>query len=280
MVNIKNIFLFISIFNFIYTYSSIHSIREIYTMAEAQDILDKADEQTLVLYDVDEVLIVPHDKIHLPKFFMVNPGKALKLAFEQKVGYQLEDIWSIVLHQAVRTLTEPEIVNTIKNLQLRQVKALGLTKMRSGRLGRIPSLAEYRFNQLKNLGIDFHPSYKHTIEFRQFPGPYEGFPLMYKGIILTNELPKGLILGAFIDYLDITPTRVIFFDDNFENVISVSDEMRKRGIEFYGFHYRRAEVIVEELDCAVAQFQLDYLCDHEIWLSEEQARTIMNTETH
>jgi hypothetical protein len=147
--------------------------------------------------------------------------------------------------------------------------------MRSGRFGSIPLLAEYRFNQLQKLGVDFRPSYEHMIEFNQFHGLYEGFPVMYKGIILTNELPKGPILGAFIDHLDYLPTRVIFFDDNFVNVLSVGDEMRKRGIAFYGFHYRATELVSGELNGGIVQYQFDYLCDHHVWLSEEQASIMM-----
>jgi hypothetical protein len=251
-------------------------IKEIYTMHDAQDVLNQADEKTLVLYDVDATLIIPMDKILWSKFCSVGPGKALKQAFEKKwVTAGIEnDIWSMAMLQAQFQLVEPAVAATIKELQARKVKTLGLTKMRSGRFGTISSLADYRFHQLKKLGIEFWPSYGQAITFDQFAYQHEGFPLIYKGTIMTNETDKGAVLGVFIDCLDYTPTQVIFFDDLRENIVDVGDEMRKRGISYYGYHYRAAEIIPGELDYAVAQFQLDHLTNFMVWLSEEEARVL------
>lgn len=271
----RKLLLLVSIVGFVQAEKSNTGITEIYTMSEAQTILDSADECTLVLYDVDETLIMPTDKIHVPKFFSVNPGKALKDVFNQKMGNRIENIWSNVLLQAHRKLIEPDIVTTIRALQDKKVTVLGLTKMRTGRFGKIASLAQYRSNQLEKLGIHFDISYDQAISFDQFIGEYEGFPLVYRGIIMTNDLDKGMVLNAFIDHLDYTPTQVIFFDDVLENVISVYDAMSQRGIKCSGYHYKAVEQIQGELDVTTAQFQLDYLSEHGIWLNEEAARLAM-----
>lgn len=252
-------------------------IIEIYSMREAQDILDRADERTLVLYDVDETLIAPTDKIHLPHYFKVDPARSLKIEFEKRVGDRIEYVWSKVLLQARRELIEPNIVRIIADFQARGVMTLGLTKMRSESFGIIDSLAEYRFNQLYKLGIDFRLSYAHRIEFKQFVSQYGTHPILYNGIIMTGDLSKGPILRAFIDCLDCPPALVIIFDDALENCIDMYEAMCERGIECHAYHYRAAELVSGELDCAVAQFQLDYLYEHEVWLSEEEARAHLTT---
>jgi hypothetical protein len=270
-------FLFVFVFYPAFSEYKSKNIKVIYSMHEAHDILSHADKHTLVLYDVDETLIMPTDKIHLPHFFSVDPGRALKNDFELKLAHCIEDIWSIVLLQAHRKLIEPDVVFIIKNLQSRNVKTLGFTKMRSGTFGAIDSLAEYRFNQLKALGVEFWLSYDQTIEFNQFTCDYDGFPMIHKGTIFTNDLPKGQVVGAFLDQLDDTITQVIFFDDLLENLISVENEMIKRNIIYHGYHYKAVDTFIQgELDCKVVQFQLDYLCTNKVWLSEQEASALIN----
>lgn len=254
------------------------NIKEHYAMHEAYDVLSQADEHTLVLFDIDDTLIMPVDNIHLRHFSSKNPGKEIITSFEQKVASELDDMRSRILLQAPRKLIEPDMVDVIKALQLKGVKVIGLTKMGTGTFGVIKSLAEYRSKQLAQFGIEFYKSYDKNIEFTQFatneidtPGIFNGMPGIFNGTIMAGYISKGLALSAFIDCLDFIPTQVIFFDDWIENVMDVYHEMRKRGIKFYGYHYRAVEKEQGQLNCTLVQFQYDHLYEHHVWLSAEEA---------
>jgi len=265
------VFSFISIAQAHYT--------QIYAVREAQNVLDAADENTLVLFDVDETLIVPLDKIHWPKFFKNEPGKSLKDAVWDHVVTQdeKERIWTAPLFQSERTLVEPHLADLIKKLQQRKIKTLGLTRMRSGKHGGINYLREYRFTQLFKFGIDFRSTYAQTIVFTECEKwNNEEHPMIYKGIIFSSEMPKGPVLGAFLDKVDWKINKVIFFDDAFDNILSVEQEMKKRNIEYHGYYYCAVATMPVELDCEVAKFQLEYLAEHEVWLGENDARRMID----
>lgn len=258
------------------------NIKEHYAMHEANDILEQADEHTLVLFDVDDTLIMPVDYIHLRHFYSKEPGKSIIASFEQKAANELDSMWSYVMAQQSHRLIEPDIVDIIKALQARGVKVLGLTKMGTGSFGVIKSLAEYRFQQLIHFGVEFYKSYDQNIEFTQFtshredtPGLFRGVPKIHNGTIMAGHHSKGMILGAFIDSLDYIPTQVIFFDDWLANVVDVGSEMQKRNIKFYGFHYRAVELAQDEPNYEIVQFQFDYLRKHRIWLDAEKALELM-----
>ena len=86
---------------------------------------------------------------------------------------------------------------------------------------------------------------------------------------------KGSVLGAFLDRTPWEPDLVIFFDDSMKRVEQVAEEMKKRNIPFYGYYYKGADFVSGELDKEVAAFQLNYLVEHEKWLSEEEARALI-----
>ncbi len=249
-----------------------HTISQINSIEEVKHILEKVDSQTLVIFDVDETLIIPTDRIHLPKFFLEGKGRDLKQEFEKAVGDRVEHIWSNVLLQAKREIIEPHIVTAIKMLQDKNVKVIALTKMQAGPYGKIESLAEYRFAQLERLGLNFHSSFSQNLTFKQFPWRFNAYPTFYNGILLSNEEDKGIVLGALLDELNYKPGTIIFFDDRLENVLSVRDEAITRKISFQGFHYTRADTIANTLDYDIAKFQLDYLVKHEKWLSEDEVK--------
>lgn len=139
------------------------NIKEICSVKESLDVLNKTNEKSLVLFDVDEVLIYPTDRLLIPKFHLNDSIKTLKREFEKKKGKEIFNVWSNVLLQAKRVLIEPDcIINIINSMQKRNVKVLGLTKLRVGKYGKIPSLEEHRFNHLIGLGIDFRVGFYKT----------------------------------------------------------------------------------------------------------------------
>jgi hypothetical protein len=160
-------------------------------------------------------------------------------------------------------------------LQNRGVKVLALTATWTGAYFTIPSVPEWRFNKLKELGIDFSKTNFLDMTFDELP-PEEGYsPMLYHGILCAGTSSKGAVLGAFLDRVKWKPDQVIFFDDSIERVESVANEMQKRGIRFHGFQYNGANFVPGELDKEVATLQMKHLVEHEEWLSEDEVRKLL-----
>ncbi len=255
-----------------------NTIQQIDSFAQAADVLKAANKNALVLFDVDDTLIEPSSIVFRSNIKNQDDcswiGELFSSAFAN-AKYSGDYYLSILQSQEVPLLIEPAIVQTIAALQNRGVKVLALTAMWTGAYFTIPSVPEWRFNKLKELGIDFSKADFPDMIFDELPQEEDHFPMLYHGILCTIQASKGQVLGAFLDRVGWKPDQVIFFDDSMERVESVADEMRKRGIPFHGYQYNGAQLVPGELDKEVATLQLKHLVEHEEWLTEEKARKLL-----
>jgi hypothetical protein len=254
-------------------------IKPIQSFEQAADILKTADKNSLVLFDVDDTLIIPATVLFRP-ITIENPqynqwlkeltDSALKNAKQSEEYYG--SIWK---QQETPKIIELGIVNTIASLQNRGVMVLALTALMTGSSGIIPSLPEWRFTKLKEVGIDFSKANLPDIVFTELPAKNGQHPMLYHGILCATSGSKGQVLGAFLDRMGLKPNKVIFFDDSLKRVEDVGQEMKKRNIPFYGFQYKGADFVPGELDKEIASFQYKYLLEHEKWLSDDEAREML-----
>ena len=262
-----------------FRYKTTYNIRQINSFIQAADVLNSADENTLVLFDVDDTLIVHASVLFRPKTFNNDPSdrwlKELTSTVFANTKKPVHYYLSILESQEVRLLIEKSIIQTIASLQKRGVKVLALTALWTGAYFTIPSVPEWRFNQLKELGIDFSKTRFPDMIFTELPADEDHFPMLYHGILCTIQASKGLVLTTFLDRVKWRPNQVIFFDDSMERVESVAREMQKRRIPFQGYLYKGVDFVPGELDKEVANFQLKYLVQHEKWLTEGAARALL-----
>jgi hypothetical protein len=236
-----------------------------------------------VLFDVDDTLIIPKSVLFWPKT-MKNPQynqwlKELTKSLCKKAKKPPEYYISIWEQQETPKLIEPGIIKKITSLQNRGVLVLALTALMTGSFGNIQSLPEWRFTKLKEVGIDFSKANVPDIIFTGLPKKNGQNPMLYRGMLCTALVSKSQILGAFLNLMNLKPDKVIFFEDNLDRLQDVAQEMKKRGIPFYGFQYTGAEFVPDELDKELASFQYTYLIVHEKWLSEDEARSLMKCQT-
>lgn len=258
-----------------------NNIKQIDSYAQATDTLNATDENSLVLFDVDDTLIEPASVVFRPKTveneayhpWLVELTSRVYGSADKPEAYY-GSIWKT---KEVPLLIEPAIVEMIQMLQNRKrAKVMALTALRTGAHFTIPSLPKWRFNQLKELGIDFSKANFPDMAFDELPKGDDGnYPVLYHGILCTSTSSKGAVLGAFLDRVQWKPDRVIFFDDSLKRVEQVAEEMRKREIPFQGFQYKGGDLLPGELDKEVAEFQLKYLVEHEDWLTEDEARALL-----
>lgn len=258
---------------------SIHSIKKIDSFTQSSDVLDTTTQNSLVLFDVRGVLYIPQSSVFHPKIEK-NNAAWLKTLYETtfKDAQKPEDYyWSIWRSQEIPLIVEPNIVQIISSLQDRGVKVLALTSLMSGPDFTIPSLPEWRFNTLKKLELDFSKTHFPDTTFHELPAKKGQHPALYRGILLASGTPKGKVLGAFLDCMKFKPDKIIFFDDSAKRIESVFDEIKKRAIPFYGYKYNGAKFVPSTFSKEIAAFQLKHLVEHEKWLSDQEARALMNT---
>lgn len=261
------------------------SIKAIDSYAQIADVLNNADKNTLVVFDVDDTLIVSPTT----QFRTTNIEKnsdwlrqVLKPAMkktDKSKGY----LMSIRKAQETPVLIEPNIPQMISSLQARGVKVLALTAIKSGSEWTIPFLPEWRYNKLKEIGIDFSSADFPDMVFAGLPDEKDPSKMiegavLFHGILCTNRVSKGALLAAFLEQIEWKPSLVIFFDDALKRVESVVDAMCKRSIPCEGFHYLGAHYMPDDLPKDVVALQLNYLAEHETWISEDEARALLAQE--
>ena len=104
------------------------------------------------------------------------------------------------------------------------------------------------------------------------------FPLFKSGVLFSSFHPKGDVLVAFLESLQLHPNKVIFVDDEMEHVHSVVTSLDKQGIACLGIHYTAANETSCELNSEHARFQVNHFIEHDIWLSDAEAKELSQSK--
>lgn len=252
-------------------------IKKIDSFSQVTDVLRSIDKNSLVLFDVDDTLIVPAT-VSLRSRTKEQHQKQLKKIVENiftPLSKSEDYYFGIQAITEIPLLIEPAVVNIIQSLQDRGIKTLALTLLGTGSQEQIPFLPEWRSVKLQQVGVDFSKANIPDKIFTELPVKNGTYPMLYHGILATNFGSKGTTLGAFLDYMKWKPSQVIFFDDSLKRVNEVAQEMCKRNIPFIGYHYQGAEYVPGEFDKDITILQFKHLVEYEKWLSDDEARKLI-----
>lgn len=263
--------------------------------------IEKTDKQTLVIFDIDDVVIIAEDQILQPqnKTELDELNKKLK---ENRSENDAQKLWSIAFQSRKSKLIDPNILEIFKILKARAIKTILLTNAWTGPFGKIAALEDWRIQEMKNLGIDLSWSFPnvHTIVFKDIAKeaayPLETtvsnsvkskenqdpnrLPVFKQGVLLTSNRAKGYLLKAFLEKIHWHPKRIIFIDDKLKNLKSVRDFCDQAGIEFLGFHYTSVENRkTVPLNKERAKCQFEVLEKEEKWLGDQEADAYCHSET-
>jgi Protein of unknown function (DUF2608) len=244
-------------------------------MNNIEQALKHAGQKTLVIFDVDNTLLVPNDMILRPPGMKVFKMLAYQCALELGPD-QLRHLGSIMMKQRTVSLVDTQAPKLIKDLQKRDIKVVALTAMRTGEYGVISSMEDWRHEELKLFDIDFSQTFSdlsHTI-FHEL-NEYDVIPTFKHGIICSGSHTKGEVLSEFLQIIEWKPDRVIFIDDHVECLESVKSVLSSLGMEYLGFHYVVKELLMGSVDIKIAELQFKYLQDNELWLSDIEAKSIL-----
>ena len=240
---------------------------------------EKVGIETLVIFDVDDVLIMASDKIYQTNQY--NESLRKKIADSLRTKYDMSQYFtqqriSLYLQQGKKKLVEPEIVDIIHRLQDRGIKTIALSNSPGGSFGYIPKMEEWRANSLKSLEIDFSQSFPECA-FSRFTqadllGNNGEYALISDGIILTNGFKKSKALSAFLKSIPWQPMEIVYIDDSIEYLQDVQSYARENNISFKGYFYNGVKVKSENADENIAAKQIKNIIEHQCWLSDEDVQ--------
>lgn len=255
------------------------------------EFLNKATLNTdsIVVFDIDNTLIADEDPWE--RGYKKERSQANTIATLFAEGSQLntqldrqtrDTLWSIYAQSLKQMVIDSKITELIKTLQAKGIKVIALTRFLVGKIGTIDSLEDFRISQLKDLNIDFSPSFPNNnyLVFKEYN--FEGkSPLFKDGILFTTlACSKGELLYAFFEKIHWYPNQVIMFDDKLDQLKTVHDVLAKHAIPFRGFEYKGAEKLNQLFDKNIAEFQMQYLINYGKWVNGAEAQSILQSMTY
>ena len=254
-------------------------IQETYNLFPVFDMLNLTNHQdSLVIFDVDEVLITPSSQDDLRHPYR---DQLLQSIFNRIKPLEIELLKIIIFLNAKQVLVESRITEIFEKLKSHKIPAIALTTMGTGKLGVIKKMHDFRFKQLDSVHLSFkhlspldgeHIMMELATRNRKFSGlDCKGDPFLKSGVIFTSGLDKGIVLEYVFETYNYYPKTVIFVDDLIENIESLKQICLKLNIDFYGFHYKAASLIpLPIIDEDLEKLRFEILEKEFTWLSHEK----------
>lgn len=263
----------------IFSHLSYGAIIESHDLISFEEEIERIDNETLVIFDVDRTLIIPKDHI-----LRVNDGELIreyakdmmKKALSLAVKNQNDYFFSLVLQQMEFELVNEKFPSLIQQLNQKGVKTIALTAMPTGEWGCISNVEDWRVQSLRKFGIDFSSAFpEHTHLTFKVGKKMTQSPSFKDGILFSASATKGETLSAFLKKIHWTPKKIIFLDDRMKYLQSVENAAKALEMDYLGIHYLEAKKFPVHVNPSLAKLQAQYLLFEERWLSDEEARFLL-----
>ena len=227
-------------------------------------ILDKADKNTLVIFDCDEVLITPTDTLFYPAN-EANYKKTIQY-LNKKVGFaKVDDILIYMRKRNKFRLLNNELPNIIKKMQDQGAAVLVLTSHWTGEFHDIKFVENLRKNELNQFDFDFKKSWNGIgkMIFYELPAKLPRYnvtryPVFENGIIFACNLDKGTVLQKFLNRISRKFDKLIFVDDKMKNTRSIEQFCKTNNVSGKCVQYKKAELFNKnQADSQVLERELD-----------------------
>ncbi len=245
----------------------------IHTITTHHSILSYVDEETLVVFDIDETIM------YLRSLFYHPHARIVRSRLHRVIGSDKESdmLFGILFKNIELSLLESDFPELFKKIKEKAAGTMACTSRSSGFIGKL-SATQHVFEQLKEFGIVFkamnQPSFV-ILKDSSCEKKERCDPEVYHDILFTQGRDKGPALILFFQQTGLWPKKVIFVDDLEKNIHSVKDTLSSHGIPCTCFHYTRSPVYKiwnEEL----VQFQVSHLLKYHEWLSDDEALKLLN----
>lgn len=213
-------------------------VREIQSIKE---IIDEISDDTLVVFDIDNTVIMPTDQIGSDQwyYFLVKKYQEQYGFCDQEAHHMAEEVWNMTQPFIDTKPVEPMTAPLITSLQGKGTKVFALT-------ARTFSIANITRKQLLSNAIDFAKSAPQAGDASlriNNNATYE------QGILFQGEgNDKGQTLVEFIKLLSLKPQKIVFIDDKEKNTDNVNKALQELGIDHIEFRYGSTDHVVQDFN--------------------------------
>jgi hypothetical protein len=205
---------------FVTTNSAMADVMTISDFTPLAKLLEESDQDTLVIFDVDHVLIMPTDEHTLNR----HPyRKQLWQEIEGRLSKEdMKTLYGIATSKAQWRLVDPDIIDIFAHLRKYKIPSIALTSMYTGKFGNIEKLEDWRIKHLHDLGFDFRnlTPIKEEILLYELE-ERDGVPMLKSGVMLTAQVDKGKTLECILRRSNYYPKTIVFIDDMLNNIESL-----------------------------------------------------------
>jgi hypothetical protein len=242
---------------------------------------EKANEATLVVLDIDDVLITKKDKYF--KYFAGDVRKEIEAKTLRTLPRKTRiKLLSLIYIQVRHRLLDPKIKEVIHDLQQRNIKVICLSRAPIGQFGEIPNIEDQRIIEVGRFGFDFSSAFPESRHFAltELSNLDTPSPVYKDGIICVGDYAKGETLRALFNHVQWKPKKVILVDDLKENIDSVQKALKTEDIDFVGLELTTVHKEQGNPDKEVMELQAKHLMAKEKWLSDEEAESKLGRKKH
>lgn len=245
-------------------------LAEIRETTRFEDLLEEADEQTLVLIDMDDTLTDSSISLGSSDW-----RHFLRKHFKRKIHpvaqIDIHDYYSYLIAKKVPVKTvESNTAEVVDILQKKKIATLCLTArgQQQWYSTTLLDIQELSQQQLSSVGIDFKRS--------TLPDAFTGKEITgyADGMLFSANQPKGEFLKELFTKLGYTPKRVILIDDKEEQILSAEEAMKEMNIPFLGLWYRHIEEMKPDYNPQIGNVQLERFLQDNTLLSDEEAALV------
>ena len=240
----RKIFLMIVMTLCIFTCNA--KITQVSDMKEVFDYFNDADSKTLVIFDIDMVLVQPGD----PAFQMANMKRFS--AISKRIMSEVPSDKQMIFLSLMTLSSEPVLIDDrtpqfLQQLMQRGIPSIALSSNLTGNLRNIPKMEVWRVEGLRQLGIDFSKTTpcQSSIVFDDLASYRGNYSTYLDGMLFVNgtTVSKGEAFLSFLKKAHLSPNRVIFIDDREDNLKSLETAIQTldRPMEYQGIHFVGAQ---------------------------------------
>ncbi|MBS0627863.1 MAG: DUF2608 domain-containing protein [Verrucomicrobia bacterium] len=243
---------------------------EIVEIAYFEEILNHITDDSIILCDIDDTILIPEQMVGSDEWFCALYQKHKEEGLTSEVAFKISLAkWEMVRHVTSMSLVQPTTAFVIQDIQDRGVLVMGLTTQSLTLMERTPG-------HLEEEGVSFEKTtpFEDHIYFTQVKKGKTSGVIHYKGILFTSGTHKGESFFTLCEKGGYTPKRIIFINDKETHLKEIEESAEKRGIEFVGLRYGYSDAIKANFKMEVAEAQFEGIPHRNILSNEEALKMI------
>ncbi len=211
-----------------------------------EDIFSYIDDQSVIVFDIDNVLIEPKQVLGSDQWFESHLKNLQKQdsSFEKALHKALLD-WSRIIAITKVQPVEECTVTVLKKLQRLKNPVLGLTT-RSFFLA--PRTVEMLHSV--NMDLSLNAPCKEEVFLKNGRNI-----LFHEGIIFASGTNKGKALKNFFSVIGFSCKKIVYIDDKLSNVEHLEKMCLENNIDFIGLRYGYLDKKVKNFNAKIANIQ-------------------------